>query len=100
MDQITVVRPPDCLSIHRDFCTERRSLLSKYLEAISAVNRELAEEINLPPSKRLHTLAAARRKERVKGELRFHGRSHGCGVPPVGLNKNVGVMPTLPNCRS
>jgi hypothetical protein len=61
--------------------------MSKYVEAISAVSREFAEEINLPPSERLHTLAAIRQKERLKAELCLHEQSHECGVRPVGPNE-------------
>jgi hypothetical protein len=68
-------------------CAERRSLMSKYVDAISAVSRELAQEIHLPPAERLHTLAASRKKEWLKAELRLHEQSHGCGVRPVRPNE-------------
>jgi len=60
-------------------CAERRRLLLRCVESLTAVSRELAQEALLSPKKRARTIAALQEKERANIELRFHERSHGCG---------------------
>jgi hypothetical protein len=85
MDRISHLLPQNCHPGENRPCAERVSLLHSYVAAIEAVNRELANEYSLPPADRLNTLAAVREKERIKIELRFHERAHGCGVQPITL---------------
>jgi hypothetical protein len=80
----------------REFCAERRLLLLRYTEAISAVNQALAKELCLPASERLGMRAALRQKEWIKVELYFHEQSHGCGVRCSGRLEIVHDLSSMP----